>query len=393
MPIKQVLSETGMAPVKIWASHVEKSAMDQLRRTAALPFIFKHVAVMPDVHWGMGATVGSVVATEGAVCPAAVGVDIGCGMAATRIEGLRPGDLDGKLAELRSQIERSIPVGHRGNKRLEQDVSVWNGWEEFGCLPSNIQNLRQKAEAQLSSLGGGNHFIEVCVDTESRVWVVLHSGSRNIGKSVADIHIRKAKGIMKQMFINLPDPDLAYFAQGTAEFAAYISDLNWCQSYARMNRDIMMKRILGQVWRMFDDGNLKIAESVNCHHNFAAIESHFGHNVLVTRKGAVRARSGDMGIIPGSMGTRSYIVRGLGNPESFNSCSHGAGRSMSRGQAKRKFTIEDLKEQTKGVECRKDIDVLDEIPGAYKKIEEVMAEQSDLVEVVAELKQVLCVKG
>lgn len=392
MPIKEIITSNGSSPVKIWTEDIEAEARAQLLNTARLPFIFKHVAVMPDVHWGMGATVGSVVATQGAVCPAAVGVDIGCGMAAAKIFGLLPRDLEGKLKDIRHNIERSIPVGFHGNKTIGEDVDSWGGWEQFKTLNEKAQGLRQKAAAQLSSLGGGNHFIEICLDTKGFVWVLLHSGSRNIGKSVADIHIRRARGIMKKMFIDLPDPDLAYFAQQTPEYDEYMNDLLWCQAYARKNRDIMMARIFDQLRRMFGD-IIAPVDVVNCHHNFATMESHFGSNVLVTRKGAVRARVGDMGIIPGSMGTRSYIVRGLGNPDSFNSCSHGAGRRMSRKKAKKTFSLEDLAKQTEGVECRKDKDVLDEIPGAYKPIEQVMADQSDLVEVVVELKQVVCVKG
>ena len=389
MPIKRVLSE-GRVPVKIWTDDIEDDAVAQLKNTAALPFVFKHVAVMPDVHWGMGATVGSVVATRGAICPATVGVDIGCGMIATKIKGLR-GEHLGNLGELRHSIERSIPVGFNDNKTITDSVSAWPGWSTWDDLSQ--RHSKDKAAAQVGTLGGGNHFIEVCLDTKGEVWIVLHSGSRGIGNKLASGHIETAKGIMKRMFIDIPDPDLAYFALGTPEFKAYMTDLLWAQDYALENREEMMRRVVKDLRHHLKLEQIEVEQKVNCHHNFAVWENHFGENVLVTRKGAVRARAGDMGIIPGSMGTRSYIVRGLGDTESFNSCSHGAGRRMSRGRARKTFTREDLIAQTDGVECRKDSEVIDEIPGAYKPIEDVIANQSDLIEVVEELKQVLCVKG
>jgi len=291
-----------------------------------------------------------------------------------------------------------IPVGfnqHGAPVRADRLTKIggWDiFWRGFTDLNAKVGHRESKALAQMGTLGGGNHFIEVCLDTEDNVWVMLHSGSRNIGKSLAEYHIDSAKGLMKKMFISLPDPDLAYFGQGTPEFGAYLRDLHWAQDYALMNREVMMARALNQIGRAL--GIEPVAEvSVNCHHNFAVMETHFGREVLVTRKGAVRARKGDMGIIPGSMGTKSFIVRGKGEPESFESCSHGAGRRMSRSEARRRFGTEDLRRETEGVECRKDLEVVDEIPSAYKPIEEVMANQSDLVEVVAELKQVLCVKG
>ena len=369
--------------------------MKQLENTARLPFVFKHVAVMPDVHLGIGATIGSVIATEGAICPAAVGVDIGCGMMAVKTR-IKPEQIMDKLPAIRHSIERSIPVGREENRRITETVEKWDGWASFESANPLAKRmaLRKRAEVQLGSLGGGNHFIEVCLDTEKAVWVMLHSGSRNLGNAVANRHIETAKGIMKAMFIELPDPDLAYFAEKTPEFKAYMDDLMWIQGYAFENRAEMMRRVLKDLAHAVGDGTpIEIQESVNCHHNYVARESHFGKNVWVTRKGAVRARLGDMGIIPGSMGTRSYIVRGLGNPESFESCSHGAGRRMSRSAARKQFTVEDLGKQTDGVECRKDASVIDEIPGAYKDIDEVMANQSDLVEIVAQLKQALCVKG
>lgn len=390
MPILKIVN--ARVPVKIWSDEVEPDALKQLKNIAALPFVFKHVAAMPDVHLGKGATVGSVVATIGAIVPAAVGVDIGCGMCAVKLEGVKSARLDGKLAELRANIERSVPVGFKENRDPDPRAQTWARWADFGELHKRAQPLKSKALKQLGSLGGGNHFIEICLDTEDNVWVMLHSGSRNIGKSLAEYHITSAKGLMRKMFVDLPDPDLAYFAAETPEYDAYLRDLLWAQDYALMNREVMMKRVLDQVGRALGV-EPKAGMSVNCHHNFAVPETHFGREVMVTRKGAVRARKGDMGIIPGSMGTKSYIVRGKGEPESFDSCSHGAGRAMSRTAARKRFTEADLRKQTEGVECRKDEGVIDEIPASYKKIEKVMANQSDLVEIVAELKQVMCVKG
>lgn len=400
MPIKGVLNKARV-PVKIWSdlATVESSALDQLTNVANLPFVFKHVAAMPDVHLGVGATVGSVIATKGAVCPAAVGVDIGCGMVAYRTN-LDPRIVQDKITAIRLSIERSIPVGHEGNRTITKSVENWKSWQDWDKLSvigqdKDSRTMYTRAKTQLGSLGGGNHFIEICLDTENKVWVMLHSGSRNVGKVIAERHIDKAKDLMKQMFIGLPDPDLAYFAQGTQEFQNYVADVEWCQEYALQNRREMMERVIKDlshaVYR--ENGKVEVDFKVNCHHNYLAKENHFGENVLVTRKGAVRARQGDLGIIPGSMGTRSYIVKGLGNEESFCSCSHGAGRRMSRGAAKRAFTVKDLEVQTAGIECRKDDGVLDEIPGSYKDIDEVMANQSDLVEILHEIKQIMCIKG
>ena len=389
MPIKKVL-EGGKVPVKIWTEDVEPEAEAQLLNTARLPFVFKHVAAMPDVHMGRGATIGSVVATKGAVCPAAVGVDIGCGMIAAKLRGLNREDL-GDLAALRHSIERSVPVGPDGNNRIADTVDKWGGWAKWDGLSQ--RHDMQKARAQLGSLGGGNHFIEVCLDAEGGVWVVLHSGSRGIGNKLAQGHIEDAQADMKRLFIDLPDPELAYFAMNTPECDLYLGDLRWAQAYALENREEMLRRVLKDVAHHVKDKPFFVDHKVNCHHNFAEVENHFGENVLVTRKGAIRARVGDLGVIPGSMGAKSYVVRGLGNKESFESCSHGAGRRMSRTKARATFTEEDLKRQTEGVECRKDRAILDEAPGAYKPIDEVMANSTDLVEVVAELKQVLCVKG
>ena len=394
MPIEMTLN--ARVPVKVWTDRIEPEAMAQLKNTASLPFVFKHVAAMPDVHLGIGATVGSVVATMGAVCPAAVGVDIGCGMMA-RKTAILADRLDGDgLKKLRHSIEREIPVGFEQKREPFDAAREW--MRGRGKPHAASDGLVAKALHQLGTLGGGNHFIEVCVDRDDGLlWLLLHSGSRNIGKSVADIHIGKAKSAVRKMAESLPDPDLAYFVSGTPEFREYREDVEWCQAYAFRNREIMMDRVLRQVAYALgfegDAARLGITMSVNCHHNYIADEVHFGRQVLVTRKGAIRAGRGELGIIPGSMGTGSYIVRGLGNRDSFESAPHGAGRRMSRNEAKRRFTREDLESQTEGVECRKDRGVLDEIPGAYKPIGEVIEKSSDLVEVVAGLKQIVCVKG
>jgi tRNA-splicing ligase RtcB len=394
MPIQTVLN--ARVPVKVWTDQIEPQAMEQLKNTASLPFVFRHVAAMPDVHLGIGATVGSVVATRGAVCPAAVGVDIGCGMMAKKTS--IPADRfdGGGLKKLRHSIEREIPVGHERNRDPVPAAMEWMRGREKPHAASG--QLVQKALHQLGTLGGGNHFIEICRDQDDGLlWVLLHSGSRNIGKSVAEIHIGKARSSVRKLAESLPDPDLAYFVAGTPEFREYREDVEWCQRYARENREIMMDRILRQLAYALgfegDVSRLGLTTSVNCHHNYIADEIHFGEKVLVTRKGAIRAGRGEMGIIPGSMGTGSFIVRGLGNRDAFESAPHGAGRKMSRRDAKRKFTKEDLVCQTEGVECRKDAGVLDEIPGAYKPISEVIEKSSDLVEVVAGLKQIVCVKG
>ncbi len=392
MPIQTVVNQNG-TPVKIWSADVEEEAIQQLINVARLPFVFKHVAAMPDVHFGRGATIGSVIATKGAVIPAAVGVDIGCGMMAVKTN-LIAAQVAEKIADIRHTIERSIPVGFQCNRNLTQDVQTWKGWQTAEFMEHLSANDIRHAMSQLGSLGGGNHFIEICFDELNNVWIMLHSGSRNIGKVLAEKHIDKAKGLMKQMFIGLPDPDLAYFAQGTREFESYVADVRWAQDYAMNNRNEMMRRILKDLGFMFNAGiPLVPLESVNCHHNYLEWEHHYGENVIVTRKGAVRARVGDFGIIPGSMGTKSFIVKGKGNLESFNSCSHGAGRRMSRTKARATFSVEDLAKQTEGVECRKDIAIVDEIPGAYNDIDVVMANQSDLVEIVATLKQIACIKG
>ena len=392
MPHNKLNISGAAADVLSWVTHeMSSDEHAMLRNVSRLPCLFKHVALMPDAHLGKGSMVGSVIATKNAIIPATVGVDIGCGMMAVKTP-FKSGILDRKLAEFRHEIERAIPVGFNDYKEPVDESNEWAGWAEFGELHPGIQDRKRKAMKQLGSLGGGNHFIEVCLDTDDNVWLMLHSGSRNIGNEVATRHIATAKSLHD--LNTLPAADLAYFVQGTPEFKAYWHDLDWAQGYAMKNREIMMKRLMKSFNRMFNDKAEWTPElAVNCHHNYVAVEEHFGDEVFVTRKGAINAESGRYGIIPGSMGAKSFIIKGLGNAASFNSCSHGAGRKMSRTKAKAKFTREDLEAQTRGVECRKDKGVVDEIPGAYKDIEEVMRAQSDLVEVVAELKQVICVKG
>lgn len=392
----RVIESPGV-PIKVWTDPegIEPQALQQLKNTASLPCIYKHVAVMPDVHFGIGATVGSVIATEHAVIPAAVGVDIGCGMMAAQMP-FQADRLPDSLKALRDDIEWGVPVGFNEHKEPTEEAASYPGFANFCALPHGVQGRKEKALRQLGTLGGGNHFIEVCLDTDQNVWVMLHSGSRNIGNEIAKHHIEEARGLMRQYFVELPDPDLAFFAENTPQFMSYWQDLQWAQRYAMRNREIMMTRVLRSVAKIVY-GNwqapLEPIMSVNCHHNYAEREHHFGNDVIVTRKGAVRARQGDMGIIPGSMGAKSFIVRGKGNPDSFCSCSHGAGRRMSRKKAKDSFGVQDLERETAGVECRKDSGVIDEIPSAYKSIDEVMANQADLVEIMAVLKQVLCVKG
>lgn len=381
-------------PVLSWANHpLQDQETKMACNVASLPFVFKHVALMPDVHLGKGALVGSVVATRDAIVPAAVGVDVGCGMGATKMP-FKAAQVEGKLKQIRRDIEAAIPVGFNDNKTIDKEIYNWTGWDDFGDLHRGVQNQTKKALRQMGSLGGGNHFIELCFDSEDNVWLMLHSGSRGIGNMLAQAHINTAKDLAKLADIQLPDPDLAYFVQGQPEFAAYWCDLQWAQDYARRNRDVMMARFQRIVETHVAGGKAtKPLLTVNCHHNYAEKEVHYGEEVYVTRKGAVRAQADDYGIIPGSMGAKSYIVKGKGCAESFCSCSHGAGRLMSRNKAKNTFSLDDLIRQTDGVECRKDEALIDEIPGAYKPIEQVMAAQSDLVNVVATLKQVLCVKG
>ena len=398
----RVIHDEGSRPIKLWTEDIEASALQQLKNLAKLPFIHKNgVAAMPDVHWGIGATIGSVIATHRAVIPAAVGVDIGCGMNAVRTS-LIAADLPDSLLPLRHQIECDVPVGvgKSGSflnatiidehfKRLPQGDKRWGLPLILGA--ANDPGGR-RAASQLGTLGSGNHFIEVCLDEAQAVWVMLHSGSRGTGNVLGRQYIDIAKGLAEKYFIDLPDPDLAYLPQHTSEFEDYIAVVEWCQDYALENRRVMMEHVLGAMRRILPPFTLT-TEAVNCHHNYIARESHYGENVYVTRKGAIRAREGDMGIIPGSMGQRSYIVRGLGTAESYHSCAHGAGRRMGRKQARKTYTTADLIAQTEGVECRKDDGVLDELPAAYKDIDTVMANQKDLVEVLHTLKQVVCVKG
>lgn len=403
----QVLTPSTGGLIKAWVDGVqfEDAARSQVENVASLPFIYKYVALMPDVHWGMGATVGSVIATKGAIIPAAVGVDIGCGMISV-CTSLHASDLPDTLLPLRSSIEAAVPHGRTDNGG-RNDVGAWRGetskfvnasWgslqERYAAiLAKHPRAEHQRPLGQLGTLGTGNHFIEVCLDEEQRVWVMLHSGSRGCGNKIGTYFIEKAKEEMRRWFINLPDVDLAYLPEGSELFNDYIEAVSWAQDYAFQNRWIMLDAALTalklQVTRPFT----LLGQAINCHHNYVSRERHFGENVLVTRKGAVRAREDELGIIPGSMGARSYIVKGKGNRESFCSCSHGAGRAMSRGEAKRRFSVADHVAATEGVECRKDESVVDETPAAYKDIDAVMAAQTDLVEVVHTLKQVLCVKG
>lgn len=399
--------DEGSSPIKHWTRGVplEPSALEQLKNTAALPFIYKHVAVMPDVHLGKGATIGSVVPTKGAIIPAAVGVDIGCGMSATRTT-LTASDLPDNLFAIRSAIEAAVPHGRtasggKGDRGAWGDVpaivqDLWARFElDFEKIVSKHPKIaRSNNVVHLGTLGTGNHFIELCLDEEQRVWVMLHSGSRGVGNRIGTHFIALAKEDMKRWFVNVPDRDLAYLAEGSEHFDDYVHAVHWAQRFARTNRDLMMDAVIGQLEASDELPPFsRTDDAVNCHHNYISRENHFGENVWVTRKGAVRARPGDMGIIPGSMGAKSFIVRGKGSPHSFHSCSHGAGRVMSRTEARRAFDVEDLKAQTDGVECRKDEDVIDETPKAYKDIDAVMAAQSDLVEIVHTLRQVVCVKG
>ena len=392
--------ETEGVPIKAWTDGVpvEDEARRQLINIARLPFVYRHVAAMPDVHLGIGATVGSVIPTVGAIIPAAVGVDIGCGMCAVRTS-LRAEHLPDSLAEIRRDIERAVPVGFGLHKETPMGISkTWRKRfaEAYKEMIARFPKLEQKdastAPRQLGTLGGGNHFIELCLDEAGCVWVMLHSGSRGIGNKIGVFFIERAKEIAAEREIALVDKNLAWLEDGSADFRDYVRWLGWAQDYARANRDAMLKAVVGVLERRFPDLTLT-AEAVNCHHNYASLEEHFGHRVWVTRKGAVRAGEGELGIIPGSMGAKSFIVRGKGNAESFMTCSHGAGRKMSRTAAKKAFTLADHAAATEGVECRKDGGVLDETPGAYKDIGAVMAAQRDLVEVVHTLKQVVCVKG
>lgn len=391
-------------PIKMWTRGVpvEEDAKKQLHNIAQLPFIYKHIAVMPDVHVGKGSTIGSVIPTLGAIIPAAVGVDIGCGMIAAKTT-LTACDLPDHLYGWRTAIEKAVPHGltFKGRDKGSWEnppASVDNAWAQLDpCFQDlcakhprfkNTNNYKH-----LGTLGTGNHFIEVCIDETQAVWFMLHSGSRGVGNAIGCYFIELAKKDMQKFFINLPDKELAYFPEGTEHFDDYVNAVSWAQDFARLNRELMMVNVVNAIQAITPKPFTADVEAVNCHHNYVQREHHFGHNALVTRKGAVAAWPGQMGIIPGSMGARSYIVRGKGEAEAFCSCSHGAGRVMSRAAAKRKFTVADQIEATKDVECRKDKEVIDEIPMAYKDIDAVMRAQADLVEIVHTLKQVVCVKG
>lgn len=395
-------------PIKAWVEGVpvEDDAKVQLNNVAKLPVVWPHVAVMPDVHLGYGATVGSVIPTRGAIVPSAVGVDLGCGMQAVKTN-LTANDLPDTLAHVRTAIEASIPHGRTNNGNFG-DKGAWNNdppqtvsqaWADMeplyrGLVDRHPHMLAYNTFNHLGTLGTGNHFVEVCLDKENNVWVMLHSGSRGVGNKIGSYFIDLARKDMEAAHGYMPeDKDLCYLTEGTNHFDDYVEAVMWAQEYARKNREIMMKRALFALAASLKRNIYETDMAVNCHHNYVEYEHHFGEDLYVTRKGAVNAEKGKLGIIPGSMGARSFIVRGLGNPESFNSCSHGAGRKMSRNAAKKAFTVKDHIEATKGIECRKDADVIDETPMAYKSIDDVMNAQRDLVEVVAELRQVLVVKG
>ena len=398
MPVKRIITK-GRVPVKIYTDEVEAAAYRQLQQVADLPFIHSHVAAMPDVHYGLGATVGSVIATRCAIIPAAVGVDIGCGMNAARLD-LDASDLPDNLRRVRSAIEAAVPVGfsmHREDRAKRSTVKALHGGlervlDKHPKLAAGMKNLPRTWVRQLGTLGGGNHFIELCLDEDDSVWVMLHSGSRGIGNAIGRYFITLAKRDMQRHLRRLPNKDLAYFEEGARHFGDYVEAVHWAQDYALANRREMMCLIVDALRGLLPE--LRVTrEAINCHHNYVAKEHHFGADVYVTRKGAIRAGVDELGIIPGSMGAKSYIVRGKGAATSFLSCAHGAGRRMSRTEAKKRFTRHDLERQTEGVECRKDKGVIDEAPQAYKDIDTVMANQSDLVEVVHTLRQVVCVKG
>ncbi|QTD45317.1 RtcB family protein [Ottowia testudinis] len=393
-------------PIKMWTKGVpvEDEAMQQLQNVSRLPIVFKHVAAMPDVHYGIGATVGSVIPTFKAIIPAAVGVDIGCGMMACKTT-LMASDLPDSLGPLRAAIEKAVPHG-MSPRRYGRDKGSWDtpppetdaAWtqlvDEFEQICEKYPRLKNTNNyKQLGTLGTGNHFIEICLDEAQAVWVMLHSGSRGVGNAMGTHFIELAKKDAERNNVQLPDKDLAYFEEGSQYFGDYVQGVGWAQKFARANREVMMLRVIEAMRQVITKPFSTHLEAVNCHHNYVQRETHFGHDVFVTRKGAVSAKAGELGIIPGSMGAKSYIVRGKGNPDSFMSCSHGAGRKMSRTKAKKLFSIQDQIKATEGVECRKDADVIDEIPMAYKDIDAVMEAQKDLVEVVYTLKQVVCVKG
>lgn len=401
----EIISENPL--VKGWTKgvQVEPQARQQLCNAAGMPFIFKWLAAMPDVHWGMGATIGSVIATKGAIIPAAVGVDLGCGMIASRTN-LRAKDLPDSLASLRSSIEAAVPHGrtangHSGDRGAWDDIpqrvnDVWENLDDgfLKIITAHPKIAKGNLINHLGTLGTGNHFIEICLDTEGAVWIMLHSGSRGVGNRIGCYFIEKAKEDMRRYFINLPDQDLAYLPEGSRVFEDYCNAVEWAQDFALANRKLMMSAVYRAINLTLKSKVVHgLEEAINCHHNYISKENHYNENVWVTRKGAVRARIGDLGIIPGSMGAKSFIVIGKGNPESFHSCSHGAGRTMSRAEARRRISLEDHIAAVAGVECRLDADVIDESPAAYKDIDAVMAAQAELVDIKYTLKQILCVKG
>ena len=404
----EIMTAEGGVPVKSWTRGVpfEDEARRQLQNVAQMPFIHGWVAAMPDVHWGIGATIGSVIPTRGAVIPAAVGVDVGCGMMAVETS-LTASDLPDSLSSVRKRIEKAVPHGRSSGRGRSRDKGAWgrlpehveSAWARFepgfNAIAEKHPGVRKANHAtHLGTLGTGNHFIEICLDEADHVWLMLHSGSRGVGNRIGRYFIELAREDMRKWMINLPDVDLAYLPEGTDHFGDYVEAVEWAQAYAMANRELMMEAVIGTVRGSEGIPTFEAKlQAVNCHHNYVSREHHLGENVLVTRKGAVRAREGDLGIIPGSMGARSYIVRGKGNADSFHSCSHGAGRKMSRTKAHKTFTLEDHAKATEGIECRKDGGVIDETPGAYKSIDDVMAAQSDLVDIVHTLRQVVCVKG
>jgi tRNA-splicing ligase RtcB len=398
MPIQMTL-ESGHVPVKIYTNEIDPTALQQLENISNLPFIHHHVAAMPDVHAGIGATVGSVIPTKGAIIPAAVGVDIGCGMNALRLS-LKAKDLPDNLKSVRAAIEDAVPVGFDEHKETVAQKAIlehlYGGLkpiiDKHPDIFKKMKNYEKTWTCQIGSLGSGNHFIELCLDENQDVWVMLHSGSRGIGNVIGNHFISLAKKDMERLQIQLPHRDLAYFNEGAQYFDDYVEAVHWAQDYAMENRRQMMQLLLNSLQKTLKPFQIT-QEAINCHHNYVNIEEHFGEKVFLTRKGAISARNGELGIIPGSMGAKSYIVRGKGNEDSFCSCSHGAGRKMSRTEARKRFSYRDLEKQTLGVECRKDNGVLDEIPAAYKDIDKVMAFQTDLVEPVHILKQIICVKG
>lgn len=409
--IYNVIESDGMATIKAWTKGVpfEEQAQQQLRNIASMPLVHSHIAVMPDVHMGKGATIGSVIPSVDAVIPAAVGVDIGCGMVATKTT-LTASQLPDNLLGIRNAFEAAVPhgrtSGRRGRKGSSRDKGAWHNIPdvvagEWKKLEARFERICQKHPAirksnhvnHLGTMGTGNHFLELCLDENDAVWIMLHSGSRGVGNRIGTYFIELAKKEMERHQINLPDMDLSYLSEGSDYFDDYVEAVEWAQDFAKKNREIMMFNAIATLRKEIPVEFSTAELAVNCHHNYISREKHFGKDCFVTRKGAVRAEKGEMGIIPGSMGARSFIVRGLGNPESFNSCSHGAGRVMSRTKAKKVYSVKDQIEATQGVECRKDESVIDEIPHAYKDIEKVMDAQKDLVEVVYTLKQVVCVKG